>query len=85
MKQIKEALAAAWAWLRTDGLLHVETSALIIVFVQKLFGLLVAIVLGFAKEVYDRVSGNGTPEWHDLICDLIGIIIGLLIWSLPWW
>lgn len=33
---------------------------------------------GIAKEVYDKVSEKGCCEWKDIMCDIIGIIIGAL-------
>lgn len=33
--------------------------------------------LGVAKEVYDS-TGKGCAEWKDILCDLIGVLIGVL-------
>ena len=30
------------------------------------------------KEAYDKISGKGCAEWKDIICDNIGILIGIL-------
>lgn len=38
----------------------------------------VVIAIGIAKEVYDKVSEKGCCEWKDIMCDLIGIVIGVL-------
>lgn len=89
MNKFKEIWQRIRGYVRTDGLLHIETSALIFALFASAFcfyvGLLVTILTGFLKEVYDRVSGKGTAEWHDIICDGIGLLVGVLIWSLPWW
>ena len=89
MNKLKEIWQRIRGYVRTDGLLHIETSALIFALLSSMacfwFGIVVTAVAGILKEVYDRVSGEGTAEWHDLICDAIGIVIGILIWSLPWW
>ena len=78
MKIIK----AIWRWLRTDGLLHITCSALILLALCDVMPLWAAIVitviLGIGKEIYDR-HHDGTAELHDLICDAIGIVLGVLI------
>ena len=47
-----------------------------------LVGFIVAMVAGMVKEIYDLISQKGTPEWRDLVCDLIGIVLGLIIATL---
>jgi Fe-S cluster biosynthesis and repair protein YggX len=39
---------------------------------------LTTLSIGIGKEVYDKVSKKGWAEWKDIICDIIGIIIGAL-------
>lgn len=39
---------------------------------------LATLCVGISKEVYDKISGNGCFEWMDIICDCIGILIGIL-------
>ena len=69
-------------WVAFDGLLHIETSALIVIVVSLLLpwwaGSIVAAVAGIGKEWYDRAKG-GPFSSHDLICDLFGIICGSLV------
>lgn len=43
-----------------------------------LSGILLAILIGLAKEAYDKVSG-GTFSLKDLTVDAVGIVIGILI------
>lgn len=65
-----------------DKLLHIVISAIIMV----LFGLilptwvaaLATICVGIGKEIYDKISGKGHPDLMDIICDCIGILIGIL-------
>lgn len=89
MNKIREFFGRIRSWVRTDGLLHIETSAIIAVAACGLLGwvpgIIVTVVTGVAKEIYDRVSGKGTAEWHDVFCDAIGLAIGLLLNTLPWW
>lgn len=83
LKKLWSWVLKGWNWLRTDGLLHLVISALIVVlfgaFLPVWAAVLIAAVAGIAKEIYDRASGKGTAEWHDLICDGIGIVLGVLI------
>lgn len=83
LKKLWSWVLKGWNWLRTDGLLHLVISALIVVlfgaFLPVWAAVLIAVVAGIAKEIYDRVSGNGKAEWHDLICDGIGIVLGVLV------
>ena len=34
-----------------------------------------ALLIGIGKEVYDKVSGKGTPSFKDLLADVAGIAI----------
>lgn len=43
-------------------------------------GVALAIVASISKELYDKYRPNGSGwNWKDLIADLIGIVIGILI------
>lgn len=70
------------SWIRTDGLLHLETSALIVVLLAAFLvwwkAAIIAWVIGFAKELYDHLKG-GIVSWHDIVCDAVGVAIGTLI------
>ena len=69
-------------WVRRDGLLHIESCALLVivlslglpVWAASVLGLLV----GIGKEVWDRYHG-GVPSWHDVFCDCIGVALGALV------
>lgn len=69
--------------IAVDGLLHILVSALLLV---TFYGIkpdmigasIMTIGLGIFKEVYDKTH-NGSATWHDIICDFIGICVGLLI------
>ena len=43
-------------------------------------GVALAMVASISKELYDKYRSNGSGwDWKDLIADLIGIVIGILI------
>jgi len=46
-----------------------------------LFGLLLAVGTGVGKEVYDRLSGKGTPEIMDIVYTVAGGLLaaGLMV------
>lgn len=71
-----------WMWLTNDKLLHIVASAVIMVVLGLFLPTWVAVVstlcVGIGKEVYDKVSGKGCFEYMDLVCDCIGILIGVL-------
>ena len=66
----------------SDGMKHIILSAILTVVAIVLLPVWVAVgvvlAIGIAKEIYDKVSGRGCAEWKDLVCDIIGIIIGAL-------
>lgn len=67
----------------TDKVLHLTVSATIAhlpIVVGCAWWLAAAITLsiGIGKEIYDKISGKGTPEWQDLVADIIGTVIGIL-------
>ena len=64
-----------------DGLKHLVLSMLItkvlLLFLPLYIAVLITLVLSLSKEVYDKVSGKGCADWKDVICNLIGIMIGI--------
>ena len=75
-------MSRIWTWVRRDGLLHIETCALIAVacglFLPWWAAGTIALAAGIGKEVWDKYRG-GVPSWHDIICDLIGVAVGTII------
>ena len=65
-----------------DGMMHICISALSCALLKLVIpcwvAVLVVLIIGIVKEIYDKVSRRGTPEIKDVICDVIGIIIGAL-------
>lgn len=74
-------MSRIWSWVRRDGLLHIETCALIAVAAGLLLPWwaagLTACLAGVGKELWD--TRHGVATWHDVICDLIGVVIGTII------
>lgn len=70
-----------FTWMGSDGMMHVILSAIICTVLTLIMPWWVASVLtiglGIGKEVYDS-TGKGCAEWKDIICDLVGILIGIL-------
>lgn len=70
-------------WVGTDGLLHIICSVIIVSVLNVLLPLWVAVmitaIVGIGKEfIWDKWLKRGTFEKKDLLCDLIGIIIGCI-------
>lgn len=69
--------------IRKDDLLHLVCSIVLVKFLSFLLPLWVAatltIIVAILKEVlWDKILKHGTPEWRDLVSDIIGIIIGAI-------
>ena len=64
-----------------DKIVHCETCALIVIigahFLPLWAAALIAGFAGIGKEVYD--IWHGVPSWWDLLADVVGIAIGILI------
>lgn len=71
-----------WKWIRSDGLLHIESCALLIIafaaFIPLVWAAGATVVVGICKELWDRKHG-GVASWHDVICDLCGVALGVLL------
>lgn len=71
-----------FSYIGYDGCKHIILSAILTVVAKWLLPLWVAVALalaiGIAKEIYDKVSGKGFAELKDIACDVVGVIIGAL-------
>lgn len=73
-------------WVRErigfDGLLHIVLSAIMVGTLKHIIGALGAVavvaLIGIGKEFYDVRTGKGCAEFKDLVCDLVGIMIGVI-------
>jgi uncharacterized protein YfiM (DUF2279 family) len=41
-------------------------------------GIVVALSMGASKELYD-LTGRGSPSFKDILADIVGVAIGILI------
>lgn len=69
-------------YAKYDGCKHIIISAILTavlsLFVSWAIACVVVFAIGVLKEVYDRITGKGYAEAKDIVCDIIGIIIGAL-------
>lgn len=68
--------------IRKDDLLHILFSVIIMTVLKLLLpwwiAALLTILIGILKElIWDKWLKKGTPEWRDIVSDIIGIIIGV--------
>lgn len=84
MKKFWEFIKNFNKWLNADGLLHISFTSMVITFsfpLIKWWSVGLAVLVGLAKEAYDILVKKSEPKLsiHDLICDLIGIIITVIL------
>lgn len=64
-----------------DGCKHIIVSATISsvlsLALPTLYVTLIVTIIGVTKELYDKLSGRGTAEWKDILCNAIGLLIGI--------
>lgn len=82
MKNMRGILNRICKLVRYDGFLHIETCLTITLVFGWLLpwwwtGGIVAMCAGVGKEIWDRK--HGACDWHDIICDIIGVVLGMLI------
>jgi len=82
IEQIKGAYLSGIKWIGLDGLLNMETSALITIFLMIFFPVIWATVITFVmvmlKCILDKTRGREN-EKHDLICALVGVLVGAIL------
>ena len=86
--KVKAFFVSIWRWVRTDGLLHIlATYAIVFTFYRPLawwVADLIAVGVFVIKELVDLITKKGTAEWHDVICDVIGLILADGVICLHW-
>lgn len=82
MVKFMEKIKRFFTWVAVDGLLHIETVALIILYFTPLVGFLwaslIAAIVCIGREVIQFLKKKNTKEQvhHDMICNVIGYILG---------
>lgn len=71
------------SWLGLDGMAHIIVSAVMLLALQLFLPLWITILVTFsidiAKEmIWDMWLRKGTPQWKDILCDIVGIAIGCM-------
>jgi hypothetical protein len=64
--------------LQQHFILSATLTALLTLILPWYWASLITLAVGAAKETYDRVSGRGSAEWKDVLCNLAGTIIGAI-------
>lgn len=66
----------------SDKLLHLLVCIVLMLEFKRFFPIWFVITITISviiiKEVYDKLSGQGTPDWKDILWGIIGLIIGCL-------
>lgn len=69
-------------WIGTDGIITMETSALLVIFLMIFFNPLTSMLISFfivsAKCLLDKTRGSD-KERHDFICALVGVVAGVIL------
>lgn len=72
-------------YVRMDGLLHILCVAILALslfsFLPYIASIAIAAAVAVAKElIYDLWLNKGVAEWHDIICDLAGLIYASIVY-----
>jgi len=84
MEIIKNWISNIWSVIKTNTKVKCVLINFIIILIVGVFslkaGVILALLASLAKEVYDEYNSDGTGwNWEDLIADVIGITLGILI------
>ena len=80
--KIKATNKRGMEWIGTDGLINMETAAILTIFLMIFFPTMWAMLFSafvvVGKSIFDKTKGH-TKEGHDLICAVIGVLLGALL------
>ena len=80
--KVKDKVVTGYKWIGTDGLLNMETSALLVMLFMLFFPVFWASLLTFivviGKCALDKSRGREN-EKHDFICAIVGILVGIIL------
>jgi hypothetical protein len=79
---VKNKLVKGYKWLGIDGIVNMETSALLVMLFMVFFPVFWAAILTFliviGKCTFDKSRGREN-EKHDFICCIVGILLGVIL------
>jgi hypothetical protein len=79
---LKNKINKGYKWLGTDGIINMETSALLVMLFMVFFPVFWSSALTFliviGKCALDKSKGR-KDEKHDLICAIVGILVGVIL------
>lgn len=83
--KVKELVTKVKDYVRVDGLLHILCVAILALslfsFLPYIASIAIAAAVAVAKElIYDLWLKKGVAEWHDIICDLVGLIYASIVY-----
>ena len=82
LKNTEKKIYNGYKWIGTDGIINMETSALLVMIFMLFFPVLWASLLTFiiviSKCVLDKSKGHKN-ELHDMICAVVGILLGIIL------
>ena len=80
--KLKAANKRGLEWLGVDGILNMETSALLTIFFMIFFpvcwSMMFSAIVVLGKCLLDKSRGHKN-EMHDFICALIGVLVGAIL------
>jgi hypothetical protein len=78
----KDKVVNGYKWIGIDGIINMETSALLVMLFMIFFPVFWASVLTFiivtGKCALDKSRGREN-EKHDFICSIVGILLGIIL------
>lgn len=83
--KVKELVTKVKDYVRVDGLLHILCVAILALslfsFLPYIASMAISAAVAIAKElIYDLWLKKGVAEWHDIICDLAGLIYASIVY-----
>ena len=82
---VRKCFRFVCSYVRMDGLLHILCAAILALslfaFIPYLPSIIIAAAVAIAKElIYDLWLKKGVAEWHDIICDVAGLIYASIVY-----
>lgn len=88
---LKDVSAVPSGLMPNDKLMHLLIFLVLMMFWQLSFygrafsGFLLLALYGGAIELAQHIFTSRFGDWWDLLADVVGLALGLLLWQLPFW